>query len=121
AKAHFAFSWFGLPTILFTVLSYLLNVGLCFIQPDPWVLQEPRDLNPVQLAHPITQPGRERLRHLIIGSPERVQSVIKSLHVLNYAEQHLWSQLITIPASGILITPEQGEALSYLMRDRQVS
>ncbi|MCG8362331.1 MAG: hypothetical protein MJA27_03240 [Pseudanabaenales cyanobacterium] len=93
---------------------------LCFIQPDPWVLQELRDLNPVQLANPSAQPGRERLRHLIIGSPEGVRSAIKSLHVLNYAEQHLWSQLITVPASGILITPEQGEVFSYLVRDRQL-
>ena len=93
---------------------------LCFIQPDPWVLQETRDLNPMQLANPAAQPGRERLRHLIIGSPEGVQSAIKSLHVLNYAEQHLWSQLIAVPTSGILITPEQGEVFSYLMRDWQL-
>ena len=93
---------------------------LCFIHPDPWVLEKPRDLHPIQLTHPAAQPGRERLRHLLIGSPEGVQSAIKSLHVLNYAEQHLWSQLITVPASGILITPEQGEVFSYLVRDRQL-
>ena len=66
------------------------------------------------------QPGWERLRHLIVGSPEGVQSAIKSLHVLNYAEQHCWSQLITVPASGIVMTPEQGEVFSYLVRDRQL-
>ena len=93
---------------------------LCFTNPDPWVLQEPRDLNPMQLANPAAQPGRERLRHLVMGSREGVQSAIKSLHMLNYAEQHLWSQLIIVPTSGILITPEQGEVFSYLVRDRQL-
>ena len=93
---------------------------LCFTHPDPWVLEEPRDLSPMQLTNPDAQPERERLRHLIIGSPEGVRSAIKSLHKLNYAEQHLWSQLITVPPSGIVITPEQGAVFSYLVRDRQL-
>ena len=92
---------------------------LCFTHPGhlaPWSFEEPRGLSAIQLTHPAPQPGRQRLRHLIIGSPKGVQSAIKSLHVLNYAEQHLWSQLITVPASGVLITPEQGEVFSYLVR-----
>ena len=59
--------------------------------------------------------------HLVIGSPEGAQSVIQTLHVLNYADQMTWSQLIAIPRSGILITPEQGEVFSLLLRDRQLS
>jgi hypothetical protein len=53
-------------------------------------------------------------------SPERVRSAIHTLHVLNYAyaEQATWSQLITIPRSGILITLEQGEVFSLLRHDR---
>ncbi|MFQ4140493.1 hypothetical protein PGN35_029675 [Nodosilinea sp. PGN35] len=94
---------------------------LCFTRQDPWVLAEPRDLNPLQLASPIAQPGRERLRHLVVGSPEGVRSTINLLHVLTYAEQATWSQLVTIPPSGILITPEQGEVFSLLRRDRQVN
>ncbi|MGF1569156.1 MAG: hypothetical protein ACFCVD_13985 [Nodosilinea sp.] len=62
---------------------------LCFTRPDPWVLQEPRDLNPLHLANPNPPPGRERLRHLVIGSTEGVQSTINRLHVLTYAEQEL--------------------------------
>ena len=77
--------------------------------------------SPLLLANPEAQPGRERLRHLVIGSPEGVRSTINLLHVLNYAEQATWSQLITIPPSGILITPEQGEVFSLLLRDRQLS
>lgn len=57
----------------------------------------------------------------MIGSPDGVRSTIHTLHVLNYAEQMTWSQLIAIPESGILITPEQGEAFSYLIRHRQLS
>jgi hypothetical protein len=67
------------------------------------------------------QPGRERLRHLVIGSPEGVRGAINHLHLLRYAEQREWSRLVTIPESGILITPEQGEVFSYLLRYRQLS
>jgi hypothetical protein len=67
------------------------------------------------------QPGRERLRHLVIGSPKGVRATINLLHVLKYADQATWSQLVTIPPSGILITPAQGEVFSYLLRYRQLS
>ncbi|MGB5973351.1 MAG: hypothetical protein WBG38_08530 [Nodosilinea sp.] len=77
---------------------------VCFTRQDPWVLEEPRDLSPLHLATPSPQPGRERLRHLVISSPEGVRSTLHQLHVLNYAEQATWSQLITIPDSGIVIT-----------------
>ncbi len=73
---------------------------------------------PLLLTNPEVPPERDRLRHLIIGSPESVRSAIHQLHVLGYAEQLAWSQLITIPASGLTITPEQGEVLSLLRRDR---
>ena len=75
--------------------------------------------NPLLLANPVAQSGRERLRHLVIGSPEGVRATIHLLHVLTYAEQATWSQLVTIPESGILITPEQREVFSLLRRDRQ--
>ena len=54
----------------------------------------------------------------MIGSPEGVRATINLLHGLTYAEQATWSQLIEIPPSGILITPEQGEVFSLLRRDR---
>jgi hypothetical protein len=66
------------------------------------------------------QPGRERLRHLVIGSPEGVRGAIHHLHLLRYAEQREWSRLVTIPQEGILITPEQGEVFSYLLRYRRL-
>ena len=92
---------------------------LCFTRQDPWVLQEPRDLNPLRLTDTNPQPDRERLRHLVIGSPQGVRGAINHLHLLRYAEQREWSQLVTIPESGILITPAQGEVFSYLIRHRQ--
>ncbi|MGG6238648.1 hypothetical protein ACQ4N7_08405 [Nodosilinea sp. AN01ver1] len=73
---------------------------------------------PLLLANPDLPPERERLRHLVIGSPEGVRSTIHTLHVLGYAEQATWSQLVTIPESGILITPAQGEVFSLLRRER---
>ncbi|MGF1516657.1 MAG: hypothetical protein ACFCVB_02470 [Nodosilinea sp.] len=88
---------------------------LCFTRKDPRFLEETGDLNPLRLANPSPRP--ERLRHLVIGSPEGVRSTINLLHVLTYAEQATWSQLVTIPPSGILITPVQGEVFSLLRRD----
>ena len=93
---------------------------LCFTRQDLRGLQDLGDQNPLHLTTPNPQPGRERLRHLVIGSPEGVRSTINLLHVLTYAEQATWSPLVTIPPSGILITPEQGEVFSLLRRDRQV-
>ncbi|MBD2233335.1 hypothetical protein [Phormidium tenue] len=77
-------------------------------------------ISPLLLANPDAQPGRERLRHLVIGSPEGVRGAINYLHLLKYAEQREWSRLVTIPRSGILITPERGEVFSLLRRDRKI-
>ena len=93
---------------------------LCFTRQDPRVLPELGDLNPLRLATPNPQPGRERLRHLVIGSPDGVRGAINHLHLLRYAEQREWSRQFAIPESGILITPEQGEVFSYLLRYRQL-
>ncbi|MBD1873804.1 hypothetical protein H6F75_09940 [Nodosilinea sp. FACHB-131] len=93
---------------------------VCFINPREGRFESASPANALQLANPTAQPGRERLRHLVIGSPEGVRSTIHTLHVLTYAEQATWSQLLTIPASGILITPDQGEVFSYLLRYRQL-
>ena len=93
---------------------------LCLPSPDPRLLREAGDLSPLQLKTPNAQSGRERLRHLVIGSPEGVRGAINHLHLLKYAEQREWSRLVTIPESGILITPDQGEVFSYLLRYRQL-
>ncbi|MGJ3246464.1 MAG: hypothetical protein ACFE0I_10360 [Elainellaceae cyanobacterium] len=92
---------------------------MCFTNPDPQLFENAEDLNLVPVANP-PEPERERLRHLIIGSPDGVRSVINRLHVLQYAEQSTWSRLITIPEGGVVITPDQGAVLSYLLRYRQL-
>ncbi|MGG6242798.1 hypothetical protein ACQ4N7_29685 [Nodosilinea sp. AN01ver1] len=89
----------------------------------PYLLSSARQrqtTSPLLLANSESQPGRDRLRHLIIGSPEGVRGAINYLHLLNYAEQREWSQLVTIPESGIVITPAQGEVFSLLSRDRAI-
>ncbi|MEO0984235.1 MAG: hypothetical protein AAFY20_01655 [Cyanobacteria bacterium J06639_14] len=83
----------------------------------PRVLEESSVLEPDRFAIPTSQPERDRLRHLIIGSPEGVRSAIHQLHVLKYAEQLAWSQLIVVPTSGLMITTQQGEVMSILRRD----
>ena len=94
---------------------------LLYINPSPRFSPETEANLPLRLNIPRAQPERERLRHLIMGSSEGVRSAINALHRLNYAEQGLWSPVLTIPPSGILLTPEQGEVFSYLLRYRSRS
>ena len=76
---------------------------------------------PIALATPQPAPGRELLRHILIGSRDGVEEAVQQLHLLKYAEQFLWSRPILIPENGILITPNQGEVLRYLVRWRAIS
>jgi len=89
------------------------------LRPDSQLLEESGNLNPACLASP--SPGRERLQHLIIGSPAGVQGAINHLHLLRYAERFEWSRLFAVPEAGLLIVPEPGEVFSYLLRHRPVS
>ncbi|MFE4107807.1 hypothetical protein [Almyronema epifaneia] len=93
---------------------------LFYINPHPR-LPATGEADPLCLQFPPPQPERERLRHLVMGSNDGVRSTLHTLHRLNYADQGQWSELITIPPSGILITPAQGEVLSYLLRYRSLS
>ncbi|HHP7244955.1 MAG TPA: hypothetical protein ACFE0H_09750 [Elainellaceae cyanobacterium] len=74
--------------------------------------------SPLLIASPTAQPKREPLRHILLGSTNGVQSTINHLHVLGYVEQRLWSPLLQVPETGIIITPEQGDVMSYLVRWR---
>ena len=67
------------------------NHDIYVTQPELRVLAELGVLNPLNLANSVAQPGRERLRHLVLGSPEGVRAMINLLHVLTYAEQATWS------------------------------
>ena len=70
------------------------------------------------LGSPLRIPGREPLRHLLVGSRQGDDQAVQQLHVLSYAEQFQWSQPIIVPEDGITITPAQGEVLRYLIRWR---
>lgn len=93
---------------------------LLFISSESRFLEETGTLKPLQLAEAATQPGREPLRHIIIGSPAGVRGAIHHLHLLRYADPLQWSKQFPVPPSGLQITPEQGEVFSYLLRYRQL-
>ncbi len=75
---------------------------------------------PTVLTTPSPAPNGEIIRHIIIGSPEGVREAIHKLHVRRYVEQSLWTQLIAIGEGGIKITRNEGEVLSYLVRQRSL-
>lgn len=62
----------------------------------------------IVLSDKVTEPGRETLKHLVIGSPKAVKSTIYSLQVLGYAQVSDWSRLIP--------TANPGEVMSILSR-----
>jgi hypothetical protein len=76
---------------------------------------------PIVLGSPLRVPGREPLRHILVGSRDGVEQAVHQLHALTYAEQFQWSQPILVPEQGITITPNQGEVLRYLIRWRSLS
>ena len=76
---------------------------------------------PILLSAPNPRPGRELLRHIVLGSREGVDEAVKRLHLLRYAEQFEWSREIEVPETGILITPNQGEVLRCLVRWRAIA
>jgi hypothetical protein len=53
---------------------------------------------------------REKVRLLVIGSPEGIMDVMRSLHARGYAEVGAWSQIVPIP--------EKGAFMSILTRQR---
>ena len=46
-----------------------------------------------------TSENRDRLRVLVIGTPERVTETIHTLEKLRYAEVRSWSPLLPVPNS----------------------
>jgi len=68
--------------------------------------QEPNP--PLPGETPEIPPGREPLRHILIGSPIGVASTIHNLHVRGYAEANEWSP--------IQRTGKTGEVISILLR-----
>jgi len=63
----------------------------------------------------IDLPQKEELRHILLGSPSAIRQVIHQLHTLHYVDPTLWSPITAI-SDRLVITPEQGEAISLLRR-----
>ena len=59
---------------------------------------------------------REAVRHIIVGSAPFVRRTIHQLHAARYAEVSRWTHPIAIPDNRIIITPEQGEFMSLLVK-----
>jgi hypothetical protein len=72
--------------------------------------------SPNVLTNQTFEADREAVRHVIIGSPLGVRRTIHQLHALRYAEAVRWTHPIAIPDNRIIITPEQGEIMSLLVK-----
>ncbi|MBE9068790.1 hypothetical protein IQ260_19275 [Leptolyngbya cf. ectocarpi LEGE 11479] len=64
----------------------------------------------------ITLPTGETIRHILLGSPGGIRQTIHLLHTLKYVEPNQWSPLIDIPDNQLILTPDQGDVISILMK-----
>ena len=76
---------------------------------------------PISLNTPKPPYGREHLRHVLLGSRKGIEEAVQRMQVMKYAEQFLWSREIRAPDSSILLTPNRGEVLRYLMGWRRLT
>ncbi|MEG4853939.1 hypothetical protein QUB10_24005 [Microcoleus sp. B5-D4] len=72
--------------------------------------------SPNVLINQTFEADREAVRHVIIGSPLGVRRTIHQLHALRYEEAVRWTHPIAIPDNRIIITPDQGEIMSLLVK-----
>jgi hypothetical protein len=89
-------------------------MNICITKELPTVLQGPATA--LQTAYGSGQAKeKEALRHILLGSPEAIRQTIHQLHVLNYVESLLWTPIVAVN-SDVVITPQQGAAMSLLVR-----
>jgi hypothetical protein len=67
-------------------------------------------VSPDDRVHEV-QSSRERIKHLLVGSPRVVKRTIQTLHVQGYAEANFWSKPVVANELG-----EPGEVVSVLLR-----
>ncbi|MGB3296779.1 MAG: hypothetical protein WBA76_00820 [Phormidesmis sp.] len=91
---------------------YLASDLPTFRQAAPLTLQTSTPLNPINFRR---HSPKEEMRHILLGSPDAIRQTIYLLHSLNYAEPLLWSPVMAV-GEQMIITPEQGEAMSLLRR-----
>ncbi|MBT9313770.1 hypothetical protein [Leptothoe kymatousa] len=73
-------------------------------------------LNTLPADLSITLPTGETIRHILLGSPGGIRQTIHLLHNLKYVEPSQWSPLIEIPDNQLILTPNQGDVISILMK-----
>ena len=73
----------------------------------------PADL-PADLS--MALPTGQVIRHILLGHPDGIRQTIHLLHNLRYVETSQWSPLIEIADNRLILTPNQGEMISLLMR-----
>lgn len=64
----------------------------------------------------LSTPEGEAIRHILLGSAGNIRQTIHLLHTLRYVENALWSPLVPIPNDQLIITPQQGEMMSILVK-----
>ncbi|MEL6249815.1 MAG: hypothetical protein AAFN18_12885 [Cyanobacteria bacterium J06554_6] len=62
------------------------------------------------------QPPGETIRVILLGSVGGIHQTRHLLHNLRYVEVSQWSPLLEIPERNLVITPEQGEQMSILVK-----
>lgn len=77
------------------------------------LLADPPNLPP---DLPFAQPPGETIRVILLGSPSSIHQTRHLLHNLRYVEVSQWSPLLEIPERNLVITPEQGEQMSILVK-----
>ncbi|MBD6614800.1 hypothetical protein FNW02_02725 [Komarekiella sp. 'clone 1'] len=58
-----------------------------------------------------TQVSREKIKHILVGSPNLVRRTIQVLHTIGYAEVGSWSKPVIAGSLG-----ESGDVVSLLIR-----
>ena len=104
---------------------------LCFTRQDLRGLQDLGDPNSLHLTTPNPQSGRERLRHLVMGSPDGVRGAINDV-VLTYPDTrtyqrdvvvplkllgNLWYRAISAPDLGLRRTGDRNPQGSYISEE----
>jgi hypothetical protein len=49
----------------------------------------------------VAERSRDKIQHVLIGSPERIYEVTHLLHALRYADVGLWSPIVPMPGSEL--------------------
>jgi hypothetical protein len=69
---------------------------------------EDRNRSRINKASVAANPGREQIKHMLIGTPTSVTSTQQALHRLGYVQIGEWSPLMP--------SPNPGEVMSILVR-----